>query len=1277
MKFIIKILSLFTFVNSFAQISHVEFVENKGQWENNILYKAQIPGGSLYLENNKLTYQFLKEDDIIKIDDLHHGFVSNPTHQDSIINIHAFNVEFIDALTPIVSAKVPRTNYNNYFIGNDTSKWAGGVKKYEQIHYLNIYNKIGLKFYLKDNFLKYDFNVLPGGYPKDIKLNYKGVEGIFIKNENLYIQTSVNEIIEQKPYAYQIINGEEKEVKCKYVLENNTLSFSFPKGYKKAIPLIIDPTLIFASYSGATVDNWGYTSTFDEDGHLYGGGVSFGVGYPITTGAYQITFAGGSRDISVSKFSPDGTSLVYSTYLGGSNSDNPHSLIVNSNNELLIFGTTNSVDFPVTYNGADTLQNGGYDMFVSKLNISGTILLGSTFIGGSANDGLNNVAPLRYNYADDHRGEIIIDGNNDVYVGSVTSSSDFPIAGGTIQSTSAGYQDACVFKLSSDLTTLDWSTYLGGDSADAAYSLQFDTYGNILVTGGTLSSNFPTTSGVLQSTFQGDVDGWITKLNNSATSILASTYVGTPDYDQSFFVQLDTANNVYVVGQTEGTYPITPLSVYNNPNSGQFIHKYTPDLSSTVFSTTFGTGSGEVDIALSAFLVNECNYILVSGWGGVINSSYSMASFSTTSGLPTTANAVQPITDGSDYYLAMFSEDADTVLFATFFGGNASFDHVDGGTSRFDKKGIVYQAVCASCYGSTSDFPTTPGAWSNTDNSPNCNLGVFKIDLTRLTADAEVYTTPFYCLGDTVHFQNLSNGGISYVWDFDDGDTSTLFEPFHVFDSVGTYTVMLVALDSISCIKQDTDYVDVFIGGAPTATSNPVNGICRGDSTQLNIMGGISYVWSPNYNILDDSTDAPIVWPDTTTTYMVITYDSCGTDTSQIIVEVFQKNISVSPDISICWDTDVQISASGGVSYLWTPSATLNNPNIANPIASPGTTTTYNANVTDTNGCIWDTSMVVIIDSIAPIAKASNDTIICLGDTFQLNATGGVNYSWTPTGTIINPNNDTAFVFPSQNIQYTVEVSNACGVDFDTVFVEVTYATAYAWPDTAVCPNQEVQLFASGGSVIKWDPESDVYQVNGDYFVRPNTPQEYIVFIEDSMGCRGYDSLYISILPPPFVDAGEDQWLLEDSLLLYAVGNGTFLWSPWQMVSCDTCQITPVYPNQTIIYTVTLTDSLGCINSDDVKVYVTSELWAPNAFTPDGDGINDLFFIKTFRIKELELLIFDRWGELLFYTDDKTKGWDGSYKGEKLKSDVYVWKVKYKDMLGVNGIRYGTATLLR
>jgi len=1285
-------------------MDNVEFIENKGQWNSNVVYKAQLPAGSLYLENNALTYLFYNERDIDRLHELHHHEIKNPTPQDYIMNLHAFKINFLNARTEKISAQEPTSDYVNYYLGNDKSKWTSNVKKYGKTNYQNLYDSIDLKFYLKEGFLKYDFIVAPGGTPSEIQLDYEGIDGLIIEEGALKITTSVNEIIEQKPYAYQIVNGIEKEVSCNFKLVGTIVSFNFPNGYDKNKKLIIDPTLIFASYSGSTMDNWGYTSTFDDAGHLYGGGVTFGVGYPFTVGAYQISFAGGNgpylsgTDITITKFSPNGSSLIYSTYLGGTGNESPHSLIVNNNNELLIMGTTASSDYPVlinaydtsygggtTYAGSTPFYIGGSDIIVSKLNSSGTNLLGSTYMGGSQNDGLNTSAALLKNYGDDYRGEIIIDDSDNVYVASTTFSNDFPTTAGVVQPSLTAGQEGCVFKLTADLSTLTWSTYLGGTNADAAYSLQFDEIGNVLITGGTASNNFPTTLGVLQPTYQGGAtDGWITKLNNTATTIIASTFIGTNAYDQNYFVQLDTANNVYVVGQTEGTYPITPVTVYSNPNSGQFIHKLSPDLANTVFSTTFGTSSGGIDIALSAFLVNECNYILISGWGGATNAGNGGPPSSTTNGLITTANALQPTTDGSDYYLTMFGENADSHLFATFFGGNQSNDHVDGGTSRFDKKGIVYQAVCASCnnpnigVNPTSDFPTTPGAYSSTNNSSNCNLGVFKFDLTQLTADADVYTTPYYCVGDSVPFQNLSNGGVIFTWDFGDGSpVSNLIEPSHIYTNPGTYSVRLIAVDAVSCILEDTAYVDVFIGTPPIATVLPVNSICPGDSIVLNISGGDSALWITNYNIFDDTTFTPTVFPDITTTYTGVTFNRCGSDTSDVIVSVFPNNTSISADTAICFDMSIEIIASGGVSYLWSPSTTLTNPNIPNPIATPGITTTYNVTITDINTCVWDTFMTITTALIVPIANAGVDTFVCVGDSTQLNATGGNSYLWETTTNIDNPNNATPFVFPTQNTQYIVQAINGCGTDKDTVFVEAKFAIAKAWPDTAICAGIEIELLSSGGTILEWEPQNEVYKVNGKYFAAPNYPALYTVTVQDTFGCIADTFLNIDILPPPFLDVGDDRWIAFDSLLLEATGIGHFTWSPSYLVSCDTCQKTTVFPKHTTTFTVGLIDPSGCITSDQLTIFVTSNIYAPNAFTPNGDGKNELFFLKTYNIVDFNLLIFNRWGELLFQTNDKTQGWNGYYKGSLSKNDLYIWKVRYTSTTGERGSQTGTVTLVR
>lgn len=1291
---------MFISVNAFSQMASVEFIENKGQWNNNVNFKAKIPAGNLYLESNKLTYQFYDEQDIHRLHDLHHKAIKNPTDKDFIMQLHVFNVEFINAQQPTFQSSSPTPDYENYYIGNDPKKWASFVQKYHQVEYKELYPFTNLKFYWKEGFLKYDFIVEPSGDANQIQLKYNGVDEIYLEKGKLYIKTSVNEIIEQEPFAYQIKNGKQKEVKCNFKIENNIVSFDFPRGYDGTKELIIDPTLIFASYSGSTADNWGYTSTFDEDGNLYGGGVTFGVGYPTTVGAYQINFGGGNGnyaggcDISISKFSSQGNNLIYSTYLGGVENESPHSLIVNNNDELLILGTTASFDFPITAGAYDNSFNGGItysgsipeyisgsDIIVSKLNPNGTALLASTFVGGSNNDGLNESFSLQYNYADDYRGEIIVDSLGNIYVASSTHSGDFPVTAGVFQPALSGMQDGCVFKMDGNLSSLIWSSYLGGTNDDAAYSLQFDEQLNVVITGGTESPNFPVTVGAFQTMYQNFIDGWITKIDNNASSIIASTFVGTPDYDQSFFVQLDTANYIYVVGQTEGTYPITPASTYGNPNSGQFLHKLTPDLTSTVFSTCIGTGSGEVDIALSAFLVNECNYIFISGWGGSVNVANGGAPFSTTIGLPITTGAIQSTTDGSDYYLMLLTENADTLLYSTFFGGNASFDHVDGGTSRFDKKGIVYQAVCSSCGAPNTDFPTTPGAWSTTNNSSNCNLGVFKIDLTVLTAGADVYTTPYHCIGDTVHFQNLSNGGITYYWEFGDGDTSTLFEPSHVYDSIGTYNVMLVSLDSISCLQKDTDYVNVYIGGPPEASVDPYTGVCRGDSIKLNINEGTSYVWTPNYNIDDTTSATPFLWPDTTTQYQVIVYDSCGIDTLDIVVPVFDKHINVMSDTMICLGQSVQINATGGGSYIWSPGSTLSDSTIQSPNATPNVNTTYFVQITDTNSCIWDTSMTVLVDNNFPAPQGSVVDTICYGDTVEIYASGGTTYTWYPQSTLATPNDSNTLAFPLQTTVYTVAVANGCGVDSALVEVNVHVPSANIVDDTIVCVGDVAHLWATGGESYYW------YSSLGTYYgtsamINPEIyePTIFYVDVTDSINCTMTLSVFVDTLPVPTVDLGPDiQTNWGSQVILNPNSNGaSYLWEPTEGLSCADCANPTVTSNESMTYYLTIQGSNGCFSYDTIAIYFDGSIYVPNSFTPMyADGKNDIFYAYGKDIVEFEMFIFDRWGELLFYSDDMTKGWNGTYQGKLCQTESYVWKIHFKDTIGVEGDLYGTVTLIR
>jgi hypothetical protein len=245
---------------------------------------------------------------------------------------------------------------------------------------------------------------------------------MYLQEGVLQIKTSVNTISETRPYTYQTSNGQQKEVASAFVLKDNIIQFDFPKGYNKNLPLVIDPYLVFSTYSGSFTDNWGFTATYDADGNLYSGGIDFGNRFPATIGTFQFQFAG-YIDVAILKYSPDGRRLLFATYLGGAGAEVPHSMIVNSSNELIIMGTTSSENFPTSDNAYDRSFNMGdnitpmggvsyllgSDLFLSKLNSMGNILEGSTFLGGSRNDGINVATNVTRSYGDEFRGEVNID----------------------------------------------------------------------------------------------------------------------------------------------------------------------------------------------------------------------------------------------------------------------------------------------------------------------------------------------------------------------------------------------------------------------------------------------------------------------------------------------------------------------------------------------------------------------------------------------------------------------------------------------------------------------------------------------------------------------------------------------------------------------------------------------------------------------------------------------------------------------------------------------------
>ncbi|MCF2442944.1 gliding motility-associated C-terminal domain-containing protein [Dyadobacter sp. CY345] len=962
------------------------FVQNKGQWDSDILFRTEIPGGFLFLKNNSLVYSLY---DASQVSSAHtKATPASPNAKFSpakpkIINAHGVEVLFENSNSQIkYTTKYPvKTRFNYFFGGSETAR-VGDVGAFQEVIYEGVYQGIDLRIYIYDNTLKYEFIVHPQADASQIRLRYEGASSVAVNESGqTIVKTSVGQFKEAQPYSFQEINKRTQDVASKVVLtENNQIEFSFPKGYSKSETLTIDPELIFSTYSGSTADNWGHTATYDAEGNLYSGGTVFGVGFPATVGAYQVRFSA-LVDVGILKFSPDGSQLLYATYLGGNNTDVPNSLIVNSKNELLIFGTTSSSNFPTGSNAFQKVFGGGIaiepvgglelfngsDIFVSKLSGDGKQLLASTLVGGKGNDGISDIGPATIrNYGDSFRGEIELDDQDNVFVVSSTNSDNFPLQNAA-QSQLAGIQDGVLIKLSADLNVLLWGTYVGGNGFDAAFSIKSAKNGDAYVTGITQSSNLATNSTSYQPKINGTEDAFVAIYSNGKLKI--ATYLGTPAADGAYLLDFDPNENVFVYGLTTGEYPVT-RGLYSNAKSNQFIHALDHNLTQSIFSTTIGSGRGTPDISPTAFLVSECGNIYIAGWGGDVNIRTSSNTASSTTRLPVTENAIQTVTTGNNFYIAILEEGAKSLLYATYFGSEnrqAEGDHVDGGTSRFDKNGVIYHATC-SCGG--SNFPVTPQAWSKTNRNANCNNAAFKIDIDLLRADFDVYQGENKnvlqgCAPLTLDFINASEGGVEYFWEINGNGISREEDGgSYTFSEAGEYKVTLKAYNKLSCKRMDMAEKIIKVESVNAQVISDTI-VCENKTISLFASGGTKYKWSPATGLDNANIANPKVTIDKSTEYTVeISTESGCAVTRKVNVRVEENaDFTAMQNVTSCAGNLVTLTVSGeATAYNWTGDSTMSATTGESITASPSHTTIYTIEGMYGNGCRPRRQITVIID---------------------------------------------------------------------------------------------------------------------------------------------------------------------------------------------------------------------------------------------------------------------------------------------------------------------------
>ena len=470
----------FTFPALAQDYNNIEFIENKGQWDNHVKFKGEVNGGAVFVRSSGFTILQHNQQDYAALQSMTHGHgydkppgtIAAKSAKSFILRSHAYNIDFVGAspnMQVIPDKAIP--TYNNYFLGNDPSQWAGGCRIYQAITLKDVYPNVDVRYYTYNGMLKYDIIAKPGADISKIALKYEGADKLQVKNRELVVSTSVGDLKESFPYTYQSNGKERIEINCKYKVKGNIVSFDV-KGYDPTAVLVIDPTLMFCSFAGSTADNWGYTATYGADGSFYGGGVVFaGSSWPVSPGAFQTVFQGGATDagmrpsdIGIIKLSSNGGVRLYATYIGGKGNEQPHSLVVDAQDNLIIAGRTNS---DTSYPGGRVPlgSGGGHDIVVTKLNATGTAIIGSRRIGGAGADGVNISAgrggesSLQQNYGDDGRSEVILDAAGNIYVASSTQSpgSDaalkFPTTAGAFQPNfGGGTQDGVLLKFSPDLS---------------------------------------------------------------------------------------------------------------------------------------------------------------------------------------------------------------------------------------------------------------------------------------------------------------------------------------------------------------------------------------------------------------------------------------------------------------------------------------------------------------------------------------------------------------------------------------------------------------------------------------------------------------------------------------------------------------------------------------------------------------------------------------------------------------------------------------------------------
>jgi gliding motility-associated-like protein len=935
---------------------------------------------------------------------------------------------------------------------------------------------------------------------------------------------------------------------------------------------------------------------------------------------------------------------LWGTYYGGLSIETPSYPATDAFGNVYLCGETKSSNLTsiATVGAHQTTYAGGSnwgDAFLVKFN-SGGVRQWGTYYGGAQNDFANCIC---------------VDATGNIYMAGGTSAtnplviatpgSHQPVSGGGPLVT--GTSDAFLANFDPNGIRL-WGTFYGGIGYEWGYGCILDG-ANVYMTG--LSSTPNGTSIATTGCQQplnggGQGDGFLVKFTTAGVRLWSTFYGGTAREDPGICA-VDAAGNVYMAGQTSSptnTNVSTVGSHQSNygggPNDG-FLTKYSP--SGVMQWGTYYGGIGDEGAWVVKIYNNQLYFVggTTTGTGTVI----------------ATPGTHQPIyAGGQDGYIAVFDLSG-VRQWATYYGGVGADD---SWVLDLDAVGNIY--IFGMTTTPTGNAIATPCTYQD-------NLGG----------------------GNDCFFAKLNNAGVRQWGTYYGGPAAENYAEGCIEQSTGN--IFLAGACSVSTgtiIASATSHQPLYGGGTfdaflakfnpcvpimpPNNSPPPLMTICAGNSTILSssLTCGLNWFNAPlGGNLLGTGPNLNTSTLSTTTTFY-IEDPSCGITTTRTAVEVTVVPLPVINIVTnnplICIGQSSTLTASGAISYTWSPSMTLNSTIEFSVIASPVVNTVYT--VTGSNGNCSGTNSIPIqlVPQPTPLITA-NDFIVCNGSTIALNASGAQTYSWLPSNILSNSNSTTTIASPTSATNFTLIGVNTVGMV--SCLQQTTYSVIvlqYTQPvissNLVICEGESALLTVSGGNTYNWTPNIGLTNPNDfSIIVSPTTTSIYSVNVSNNGYCGTTATALVNVNPKPSVYAGRDTvFNLKEPMMITAVGDGKLKWVFGDDISCKDCPSTQIFPIKNSCYVVEAINSFGCRATDEVCIDVSREnvIYIPNTFTPNGDGLNDEFYVSGFGFSDITLEIFDRWGEKLFASSDVTNGWNGKFKSKDCKEDTYIYKLSYK-----------------